>query len=238
MIEYCMRVAICDDDPMDRTNIEHTAREIAEQEKISCEFVCYDSSTALLEAISGGAQFHTLLLDVVMPEMTGMELAATLRAQQNATTIVFISSNREMALCGYEVAACRFLAKPVEREKLREALLFCYRSGMARAEITLPTARGRRRFLLSEVVYAETWGRGLRLKLTDGEEEISLRISELETMLPPRQFVLCHRGVIVNLAYVQYVRYCELELKTGGVLPVSKYRQNAVREKMMNYLAE
>ena len=42
--------------------------------------------------------------------------------------------------------------------------------------------------------------------------------------------------MLVNLAYVKYLRYCELELKTGGVLPVSKYRQNATRDKLMNYL--
>ena len=54
--------------------------------------------------------------------------------------------------------------------------------------------------------------------------------------LPSQQFVLCHRTVLVNLAYVQYLRYCELELKTGTVLPVSKYRQNAIRDKLMNYL--
>ena len=63
-----------------------------------------------------------------------------------------------------------------------------------------------------------------------------MKISELEAMLPDQQFVLCHRSLIVNLDYVQYVRYCELELKTGAILPVSKYRQNATREKLMHYL--
>lgn len=236
MNEDCMRLAVCDDDASDRSRIQSEAYAIADEEGFRCDIVCFDNGAELLAAIRAGEQYHALLLDVMMPGMTGMELAAALRARQDETAIVFISSNREMALCGYEVAAARFLAKPMDREKLREALLFCCRRSEGRAEITLPTARGTRGFTLSEIVYAETWGRGLRLVLQDGEEEVGMKISELEAMLPPRRFVLCHRAFLVNLEYVQYLRYCEIELKTGGVLPVSKYRQNATRERLMLYL--
>ena len=173
-----MRIALCDDEPGDRSLLAGLARQVTAQEEITCELVQYDSSTALLRAIEAGAAYDTLLLDVVMPDMDGMQLAAALRKQKNNTSIVFVSSNREMALMGYEVAAVRFLSKSAQEDKLREALL------------------------------------------------------------PPGQFVLCHRTVLANLAYVQYLRYCELEMKTGAILPVSKYRQSAIRDKLMNYLSE
>lgn len=236
MNDYMMKIAVCDDVPEDLQMIADMAGSVAAQEKIPCELACYESSAALLEAVEAGRAFHVLLLDVMMPEMDGMQLASALRARQNNTGIVFISSNREMALNGYEVAACRYLAKPLETEKLREALQFCYRAGQSRQELMLPTARGTRKFSLDEIVYIETWGRGVRIVLQEGQEEVGLKISEMESMLPAAQFVLCHRTVLVNLAYVRYLRYCELELKTGGVLPVSKYRQNATRDKLMNYL--
>ena len=59
-----------------------------------------------------------------------------------------------------------------------------------RQELTLPTARGMRRLSLSDIIYVETWGRGVRLKLTDGQEEINMKISELEGMLSASRFVL------------------------------------------------
>lgn len=37
----------------------------------------------------------------------------------------FTSRNRETALKGYEVEAVRCLAKPVDFEKLEEALMYC-----------------------------------------------------------------------------------------------------------------
>lgn len=236
MIRYCTKVALCDDEPDALQSIASMTREAAAQEEIELELCLYESSTALLEAIQSGTQYHALLLDVMMDGLSGMELAAALRAQQNQTTIVFISSNRDMALCGYEVSAARYLAKPVDMEKLREALNLCYRAGMNEQVVVLPTAQGVRKFPLSKIIYVETWGRNLRLTTTDGQEEVNLRISDLEEMLPQNQFVLCHRTLVVNLEFVRYIRYCELELKTGGVLPVSKYRQNVVREKLFSYL--
>ena len=236
MIEYCMKVAVCDDDSNDLKRLEEMIREAARREEFDCEIISYESSTRLLNAIQSGEEYHVLMLDVMMETFNGIELAAELRRQQNKVAIVFVSSNRDMALNGYEVAAVRYLMKPVSEEKLREALLFCYRANMGRQEIMLPTIKGVRSFSLKDIIYAETWGRGLRITTPQGQEEVALRISDLETMLPQGQFVLCHRTIIVNLEYVRYLRYCELELKTGDLLPVSKYRQQATREKLFRYL--
>ena len=96
----------------------------------------------------------------------------------------------------------------------------------AQKEILLPTASGQRRILPSDLIYAETWERGVRLILKDGREETGLKISELAAMLPERQFVFCHRTILVNLAFIQSIRYCELELRSGATLPISKYRQS------------
>lgn len=236
MSEYVMRIAMCDDDPQDLQTVVTMTKEIAAQENILCDMTTYHSGAELLEAINGGERYSLLLLDVMMGEINGIELASRLRQARNDTAIVFISSNREMALCGYEVAAMRFLAKPLDREKLREALQCCWRAQLAKQELALPTNRGVRKIAPSEMIYAETWGRGIRVTLVNGQEEVGMKISELEELLPGKQFVMCHRAYLVNLDYVQYLRYCELELKNGDTLPVSKYRQNIIRERLMNYL--
>ena len=98
MNDYIMKIAICDDDPDDRHSLAEMIRRIAAREKIGCELEMYDSSAVLLQAMEEGAAFHALLLDVVMPEMDGMQVAAALRQRQNNTSIVFVSSNREMAI--------------------------------------------------------------------------------------------------------------------------------------------
>lgn len=231
-------IAVCDDEAMDRQYIADTAKQILEGERLTCSIAVYSDGAELLAAIQQGVRFHILLLDVMMERMDGMDFAAALRKLGDNTAIIFISSNREMAMRGYEVAALRYLGKPVDRKKLREALLFCCRKQFEKKEILLPTASGHSKIPPSDIVYAETWERGVRLTLQEGRIETSAKISELAAMLPERQFVFCHRTILVNLAFVQSVRYCELELKNGDTLPVSKYRLPEMRKQLMRYLDE
>ena len=229
-------IAVCDDEPLDREETIHLIKDVLEEETIPGQISAFSGGSELLGAIQGGAQFHTLFLDVMMEDLDGMALAAALRERGNHTAIVFVSSNRDMALRGYEVAAVRYLAKPLDPERLHEALMFCYESRFEQREILLPAAGGQSRILPSDIIFAEAWERGVRLTLRDGQADAGVKISDLAAMLPERQFVLCHRTVLVNLAFVQSIRYCELELKSGKILPISKYRQTETRQKLMRYL--
>jgi len=231
-----IRIAVCDDEAIDREETIRLTADIFREEDIPFCIEAYGSGTALLGAIQGGARYHILLLDVMMEGLDGMELAAALRAKGNEASIIFVSSNREMALRGYEVAASRYLAKPLDAERLHEALMYCYERGYGEREILLSAAKGKSRILFSDIICAEAWERGVRLTLRDGQTDANIKISDLAAMLPERQFVLCHRTVLVNLAYVRSIRYCELELKSGRVLPISKYRQTDTRQKLIRYL--
>lgn len=233
-----LNIAVCDDEEWARQQIVELVNQIMLEEGLSCRVMSYGSGPELLTAIQSGEQFQILLLDVMMDGMDGMALAATLREQGNHAAIIFISYNREMAMGGYEVEALRYLGKPVDRERLQEALMYCYRKRIEKKEILLPTTGGESRILLSDLVYAETWERGVRLILNDGQMKTNIKISELAAMLPERQFVLCHRTILVNLAYIRSLRHCQLELISGTKLPVSKYRQSKVREQFIRYLAD
>lgn len=230
-----LKIAVCDDEPLDRRQIEQMTLEILRAENLTCEFSVYANGAALLESLQGGARFQLLLLDVMMNELNGLELASALRKHGDNTAIIFISGNRELAMRGYEVAAQRYLSKPLQPEALREALLHCCRT-LEKMEILLPTGKGQRRLAPSELVYAEAAERVTKLFLVGQQEEFSVKISALEALLPERQFVLCHRSYLVNLGYIRYLRHRELELTTGVSIPVSKYRQAEVRRKLMNYL--
>ncbi len=109
----------------------------------------------------------------------------------------------------------------------------CCRERAEQKEIVLPTLRGLRKCRMEDIVYAETWDRGVRLTLIDGQEQVNYCMSELKGMLPEERFIMCHRAFLANIGYVRYVRGRELELTTGCVLPVSKHRLHNVRKRLM-----
>lgn len=234
--DYQYSIAVCDDEAPDLNQIAGMTEAHFDSQGISCSIHPFPNGTSLLEAIQGGEKFHLLLLDVMMDELDGMELASALRAQKNETSIVFISSNREMALRGYEVAAARYLGKPVDAEKLHEALTFCYQNYHDARELLFPTTKGARKISPSDILFAEAGERGVKLFLSHEQVDTSMRMFELEAMLPQTQFVLCHRAFLVNLAYARYIRCYEVELQNGLLVPVSKHRYAETKQKLIQYL--
>ena len=229
-------IAVCDDNHIDREQVVCLTQDYFRAADVECDVRAYDSGSALLAAIKGGEKYHLLILDVMMDQLDGMGLAAFLRRQKDDTAIVFISSNREMALRGYEVSAKRFLGKPLDTDKLHEALECCYQLYQENRAVLLPTAQGLRRISPADILCVEASERGTKVYLPNGRIDTSLRIFEYENILPQKQFILCHRAFVANLAAVQSIRRYELELNDGRIVPVSKHRYAFVRDRLVDYL--
>lgn len=76
---------------------------------------------AALDGIAATAP-DIVLLDVQMPGMTGIELAAHLSSTVGAPAVIFISAHDEYALKAFEVHALDYLLKPVRAARLAEAI--------------------------------------------------------------------------------------------------------------------
>lgn len=229
-------IAVCDDSIEDLQAISALTKQILQKEAFAFELSCYESGDQLMQALSDGLYFDLLLLDVMMPHQDGMELAARLRKKQLDLPIIFISFNREMALNGYKVSAIRYLAKPVEQEDLKEALLHCLSLKRRRKGLLIPSGNGNERIFPDEIVYIETQLRKSHVVLTKGEVVTSLRISQLEKALAGQNFIRCHQGFLVNLSFIRTLKATELELLNGLKIPVSKHRIQDVRKAFFYYL--
>lgn len=237
-IDSGFKIAVCDDTEKDRLQIVSMTEKMLQEMQIPNSIRCYEDGSALIADIQKGAKFQLFLLDVMMDKLDGMELARLLRQQENKTDIVFISSNREMAMCGYEVNAARYLAKPLTPDKLREALSYCYHNWRDKKEILLQTGKGQHRTSLSDIQYVEAFDRGTRFVLTNHIVETRLKFSEAEAVLPKTTFILCHRAYIVNVDHVKRIRPFEFELNSGAEVPISKGRYYEINRKFIDRIAD
>lgn len=237
MMNNSFTIGVCDDEEQDIEYIRREVNEIMNKENIKNEIYSYNSGYELIEDMKNGRKFDLLLLDVLMPEINGMELASYLRDNEYEDSIVFISVNREMAMRGYEVSAARYLEKPIDTERLREALLYCFKHKQ-KSEIIIPVKGGMQRVSEREIIYIETQGRGSKIILENSEIYTKLLISQLEKELLKQNFVRCHQGFIVNLRYVRNLKSKTVVLTGEISLPVSKYRSKQVQKAFMSYLDE
>ena len=108
-----IRIAVCDDEVI----FVRCLRDMVEAlfEKQGMEFQCfvYTNAPELIQA-HRKEEFQLLFLDIDMPEMSGMELAAEIRAMNSAAALIFVSSHSDFVFESFQFQPFRFLRKLVE----------------------------------------------------------------------------------------------------------------------------
>lgn len=231
-----MRIAICDDEGVFRDQLQKALYDFFG--RLDLTVLIFEDGREVLECVEKGGSFDALFLDIEMKKVDGMTTAARLREKGVQAPVIFLTSHTEMAMEGYEVAAFRFLGKPLQEEKLlrtlsdlREQLLHC-KSLMIRCDgedVVLP---------LSEILYVEAQNNSVRIVLGDREYVIRKKLSDLERELSEQSdlFFRIHRGYLVNLQHIKKTHGLEISLSNGETLMVSRSLGNSFKETLLNYV--
>lgn len=211
--------AVCDDRPEDSRLVARLASRWARQAGAEAEIESFPSAEAFLFRYEEKKDFDVLLLDIEMTGMDGVELARTVRRDNEAVQIVFITGYSDYIAEGYEVSALHYLMKPVNEEKFHQVLTRAV-GRLARNEpfLTLELLGETVRVPLPEIRYLDVQqnyatvhaGRDYTLKRS---------LSEFEAVLD-RRFFRVGRSCIVNLTCIRRVTRTEAELTTGERIPL------------------
>ena len=112
------RVLVADDEPLARGMVAALAREDADVERV---VECRDGGT-LIDTL-GHEPADIVFLDIEMPGLTGLEVAAALGAASGSPpAVVFITAFAQYAAPAFNVDAVDYVLKPFSDERFLEAL--------------------------------------------------------------------------------------------------------------------
>ncbi len=200
-----LTVALIDDEPLARLRL----RTLLAQVQPGCEVVGEfgESVAALLwlreqDAIGQGPDM--ILLDIQMPGLDGMVLAARLRELRDPPAIVFVTAHAEHAVRAFDVAALDYLTKPVRAERLQTCLDRVQRWRLAQprlqaldADVIVVHDRGRMlRIPLADVLYFKAEQKAVTLHTAHEVHPVSESLTELEARVGTR-FIRVHRNALV-----------------------------------------
>jgi len=184
-----------------------------------------------------------MLLDIQMPDGTGFDLLAAL---DKPPAVVFTTAYDSHAVRAFQVSALDYLLKPIEPERLAQAL----GKQRAAAQATPAPAAGRapvdgKVFIqdggrcwfveLDNIMLFESEGNYTRVYF-DGQRPLLLRsLVQLEARLDPARFLRVSRSRIVNLRFVGAVDAApsgglRLTLRDGVTVPMSRRRSVLFRQ--------
>jgi two-component system LytT family response regulator len=225
-----MRVLITDDEPLALSALARILEKRADVER-------FDLARDAIEALEKLSRetYDVLLLDISMPEVSGIELVDRLRRQDRPVpSVVFVTAYHEHAITAFKKHAVDYVLKPFSHERIHEALDVAFRRSAgeraARLLEDLPRfqtlvhqapvriaikARGRIIFVApGDILSVSAEGNYVLLQRDDGSLLLRESISAMEDRLKPYGFIRIHRSLLINSLLVDEVR----------PLPTGEYR--------------
>ena len=161
-----------------------------------------------------------MFLDIKMPKTSGMHLAEALHNLKNPPAVVFVTAFSEHAVEAFNVDAVDYLMKPVETERLMQALDRVQKRVRPPKVVThsverIPVEKSGRKVLVpvDQIRYIEAKD-DYSCIYTESDRYLStISLAKLEAKLSEYGFFRVHRGYIVNLAFVE-----DVETISSGIL--------------------
>ena len=237
-----LRIAICDDE---ETQLNKTAAllqaYLQARSGLNGQVETFQSGGALLARAEDAGGFDLYVLDILMPELSGIDTGRRLRALGEGGEIVYLTSSNDFAADSYDVHAFFYLLKPVEDHKLFEVLDGAVEKLEQRrsSAVVVTTADGPRRILLERIRYVERMGRRMHYDCTDGPvDSQSIRTPFREaaaSLLADRRFFLCGASFVLNFQHVTGVNGQTALLDNGQTVALPRSAATEFKKAWGNY---
>ena len=220
-----LRTLIADDEPLARERLKLL---LASDPEIEISGECRNGNEVV--ATLKSTPVDLLFLDIQMPGSNGFDVIENV-GLPNMPLTVFVTAHNEFAVEAFAVHALHYLVKPVERQRLEEALtrvkerVQLQETFAARQEIysvlkalqrptelpgypeRLLAKNGNKDSVVSvsEIEWIEAADYYVCLHVGSKKHLLRESIKALETKLDPSKFVRLHRSAIVNIDHVREI---------------------------------
>ena len=153
-----LRIAICDDEEKQRRESASLLEAYFDSRPgLSGQMELFQSGSALLERVKAAGGFDLYILDILMPDLSGIETGRRLRTLGGGGEMVYLTCSNDFAADSYDVRAFFYLLKPVEKDKFFQVLDGAVEKLNRRraSAVVVSTADGPRRILMEHIRYVE-----------------------------------------------------------------------------------
>lgn len=240
---FMIQFAVCDDNINELSNIVQLINLYRISKNFSCEYVVFHNGLDLISALEKGKRFDIYFLDIIMPGLTGIDIAKEIRSFDKITPILFFTSSTEFALESYSVKALNYVLKPITKEKfffVLDEVLEKIKMEEDEDAMIVKSNEGIQRILISNLVFAEVISRNVLYHLRSGKviqctEPFS---SVCDQLMNYGCFIKPHRSYIVNMRFIDTIENHQITLQTLDTIPVAQGKAKDTKQKYLNYQME
>jgi DNA-binding LytR/AlgR family response regulator len=237
-----LRVLAADDEAPALEELTYLLRRHPRVQSVTASRDPADALRDVGRMVSGGERLDAVFLDICMPGIGGLDFTRLLAGFADPPAIVYVTAHEEFAVTAFELGAVDYLLKPVDPERLAEAVRrvedAVHREPAADEsgpDETVPVELGGRTRLIprAEVTHAEAHGDYIRLHTFDGSYLIRMPLAALHDRWRGAGFIRIHRSTLVAAGHIDELRFDggRAHVQVGDrLLPVSRRHTREVRD--------
>lgn len=232
-----LHIAICDDEPIIAEKIKnivvHKMNESGEELEVTMRF----SGKNIIEELSSNPA-DLILLDIDMPEISGIEVASKLYEMGLNNSIIFVTNHANLVFETLKYHPFQFVRKERMVEELPQVLenfMSIYHRDNKVLEIS--TEDGTHLISIYNILYIEKIERKLCIFCTNGQEfQTWASLKDIEKEYSNNGFCRIHYSILVNLKYVAEIENSEVVMDNELRLPLSRGRRKEVKQHYIEYM--
>lgn len=186
-----MKILIADDEPLARERLTRLLKHIPDCTVLQPDAENGYDTLQLVQRLKP----DILLLDIGLPGLDGLQVAAQLCAQNDAPAVIFCLAQHEYATQAFDLSATSYLLKPIYTEQLQTALVQAQyltplqlatlsraprTLGAARSHLSARTHKGIELIPLAQVTHCIADNKYVTLRHTEGETLLDESLKSLE----------------------------------------------------------
>lgn len=232
-INFKMKIAICDDDEKDRSEMRRMTAEYMDLHNYHVRIDDFPTGEAFLEREL--SEYDLVIMDIFMGRLNGIETAKAILEKNPNTQIIFCSSSNAYAAESYDVSALRYFLKPVAREKLFATLDRYFHIHTTMRTLVFKRNRMEEYVYLTDILWIEADGHRCVIHTRSGEITTRTSFTQLCDQLRDADFIRPIRYALVSLAVVATVPSDVLTLTDGTTVPISRELRQEMRQAFTAY---
>lgn len=199
------KILVTDDEPLARDRLLRLCAGIDSEFKLEA---CANGMECL--TLCKQKKFDLVLLDIEMPGLGGLEVAAGLQELEHTPAVIFCTAYDEFALQAFEAAAIDYLLKPIAADRLREAIAKAKLLKAAELQQLMAdepaflwssSTKLKQRIAVADIRVLHADNKYVTAMTADGEFLLDQSLKQLETQLD-NKFIRIHRATLINSRYL------------------------------------
>jgi two-component system, LytTR family, response regulator LytT len=242
-----MKILVVEDEQHSREELCYLLEQLEPQANIEALENATQAWERLEQLDLEGQGFDLVFLDIQMPGMNGLELAARINRLQASPSIVFATANPQHAITAFELESIDYILKPYRSTRLKQTLERVKKQRLGSKTNTsiqlekLWAASGEVGVLLDpkEILYCKADGDTVNARISSTESyALKLSLHDLELRFPNGPFARVHKSFLVNLDHVRQIepyfsgRFRLLLSDHASRVPLSRQYAKKLRERL------